>query len=637
MKNLKQLTLIFILVIFLILSFSNISNASSSNLLLNNLDFIAQINEDGSMTVTENWDINIEDTNTLYKTFKTDKSKYSSIENVEVKDVTNGANKSLLKSNYWAYHMSKGQYFGGMNSDGKFEIAWGVGLEDKRETRKYEIKYVVKDAIAKYSDYAELYWQFIGQDFEVSAKNVTGTIYLPSNANSKEEIKVWGHTQDLNGEIYATDTNKIEFTMNGFNTGRYLEVRALFPTQMITSSARGTNKDILDSVISEETVWANEANQRRKNKETMNLFVTIIVFAICIVIGVILIKKFIKTLKELKTMKKFKPTQELQYFRDIPDENSTPAQSLYLHNRSNADFGSTQLGEIFSATLLDLSLKKVLEFEITKNEKGKEKIIIRILKQNDENLSEDETAIFNFLKQACKESNEITSKDLEKYIKRSSTKIIELQKKIQKSTEEIIAQKELIDLEEKKKYTKSATATAGYVFLIFGAVFLFSMFSTLIGVYAIFIALLIVILSIMNIVVCSMKTSRINVFTQKGVDESEKWRGLKKFMNEFSMLDKREIPELVLWEKYLVYATAFGIADKVLEQLKIVYPNINETINVGTYTYMYMLMNTNFATSFSNSISTSISSTYSSATGGGGGFSGRRWRRPEAGGGGGGR
>ena len=100
------------------------------------------------------------------------------------------------------------------------------------------------------------------------------------------------------------------------------------------------------------------------------------------------------------------------------------------------------------------------------------------------------------------------------------------------------------------------------------------------------------------------------------------------------MLDKREIPELALWEEYLVYATAFGIADKVLEQLKIVYPNYNEQINASTYTSMHLMMNSDFSKSFSHSISSAMSSTYSSASGGGGGFSGGGGgRRPEVAGG----
>ena len=52
---------------------------------LNELDFEAQINEDGSMDVTETWNIYISETNTLFKTFEKDKSKYSGITNVMVK------------------------------------------------------------------------------------------------------------------------------------------------------------------------------------------------------------------------------------------------------------------------------------------------------------------------------------------------------------------------------------------------------------------------------------------------------------------------------------------------------------------------------------------------------------------------
>ncbi len=123
----------------------------------------------------------------------------------------------------------------------------------------------------------------------------------------------------------------------------------------------------------------------------------------------------------------------------------------------------------------------------------------------------------------------------------------------------------------------------------------------------------------------------------EGIDEIAKWKGLKKYMQEFSMLDKREVPEIAIWEYFLVFATVFGIADKVLEQLKIVYPDIENTININTYPHMYLMVHADFSRSFSSAISTSMSFAYTSASGGGGGFSGGgRWW-PEAGGGGGGR
>ena len=133
---------------------------------------------------------------------------------------------------------------------------------------------------------------------------------------------------------------------------------------------------------------------------------------------------------------------------------------------------------------------------------------------------------------------------------------------------------------------------------------------------------------------------KLNILTQKGIDRQTEWKGLKTFMQEFSMLDKREVPELVLWEKYLVYATVMDVADKVIKQLKIVYPDFDKMSDgLTTYTYMNLMLHTDFSNSFSNAISSSIqsaratySSTYSSGSGGGGGFSGGGGfgRRPEA-------
>ena len=240
------------------------SRADSGDLYLESLTFQAQINTDGSMNVTEIWDIHINDTNTLFKTFKTDSTKYSGIKDVRVTDITDGIEMPFEQIDTYMYHVTKGCYYGLKNSDGNFEIAWGVGLENKTETRKYQIEYTVTDAIAKYNDYAELYWQFVGKDFEISADTVQGKITLPSDTEMKDDIKVWGHTKDLNGEIYATDTHTVEFTLNRFRSGRYIEIRTLFPTEQITSTARRYNSNILDNAINEETVWAKKANQQRK-------------------------------------------------------------------------------------------------------------------------------------------------------------------------------------------------------------------------------------------------------------------------------------------------------------------------------------------------------------------------------------
>jgi len=130
-----------------------------------------------------------------------------------------------------------------------------------------------------------------------------------------------------------------------------------------------------------------------------------------------------------------------------------------------------------------------------------------------------------------------------------------------------------------------------------------------------------------NIIQTSKLIKRFDGYTQKGINEQVKWKAFKKFMVEFSLLKEKEIPQLVLWEKYLVYATAFGVADKVIKQLKISYPELNDTDTLNNMVLFSTLsgpngLNTRFLSSINTSTSHMYSSTYSSGSGGGGGFSG---------------
>lgn len=618
---------------FLFIILATIKSNASSNLHLNELAFDASINTDGSMNVTETWDIEIEETNTLFKTFKTDMSKYSDITNVQVSEITNGSARNFTKINTLMYHVTKDSYYGMINDDGNFEIAWGVGLDDSSATKKYQISYTVEDAIAKYNDYAELYWQFVGSDFEINADKITGTITLPSQAPSKDEIKVWGHTEDLNGEIYVTDLDEISFELDGFNSGRYVEIRTLFPTSMIVSTSRIHDVNILNDVIEEETVWVNEANARRARRDATNFLITLVVIIICVLLSVFSIIRAIKQANKFKGKTKYKPTQELEYYRDLPRKNATPAQSLYVYFETKSGIAANDIGKVVSATLLNLNLKKHLEFQVEK-EKNKEKITMKILNADTKDLSADEKVVFEFLQKACKDNNEITVKEFEKYIKRTSTTdILALKTNINGQTKRELIKQQIYDAEQEKVYKDQSSQTTIYALIIFFAIFAIAFTSEFLNVFGYIGIFGLIICQVIAIVINSKTLNKINVYTQKGIDEKEMWRGLKKYMEDFSMLDKRDVPEIAIWEHFLVFATAFGIADKVLKQLKVVYPNIENDLNVNTYTCMYFMMNTNFSRSFSNAISTSMSSAYSSASGGGGGFSGGggggRW--PEVG------
>ena len=613
-NKLKKIISVIFIFLFILLSLTPSARADdNSRLYLNKLKFDINVNEDGSMDVVEIWNIDISHVNTLYKTFKKDKDKFTSIENVMVKDIT--ANREFSQINEEMYHVTKDCYYALTNSKGDFEIAWGVGLDNSYATRTYEISYTVKDAIGKYNDFAELYWQFIGEDFEIDADKITGTITLPSKAETEDNIKVWGHTENLNGEIYVTDTDEVKFQLEDFDAGRYVEVRVLFPTEMVTSSGRTYDQDRYDDVVKEERKWTNQANLRRKWEEIQDDVVATFVIFVVISLCIIFIEKAAKYGKKLSQLTKYVPEQKLDYFRDLPEKDTTPGEAAYILNEPYNRFNSS-FGKIFSATLLDLKLKDYLDLRVEKVEKKKDKIYIKRLKMSDNNLKPDEKRILDYIYKIKKDKSEIEIKELEDYIQKHSAGVEVLIKGCEKDIEKQLIKDEILDQKQKEEFLNySGLAGVYYVFTIM----------------TLFWAIPLSIVLLVNGLICSSIKKKANVLTQKGVNSKEKWKGLKKYMEDFSLLNEKEVPAIEVWEKYLVYATAFGIADKVLKQLKTIYPNIDELDAVNTSTYMYFMYHSNFQTSFSNSISSSISSSYSSATGGGGGFSGGGGggRRPE--------
>ena len=100
--------------------------------------------------------------------------------------------------------------------------------------------------------------------------------------------------------------------------------------------------------------------------------------------------------------------------------------------------------------------------------------------------------------------------------------------------------------------------------------------------------MLVILFYIISAIYISKKIKSVNVYTKEGTEERAKWRRLKNFLKDFSLIDEREISELVLWEQYLVYATGFGIANKVLKQLKTKFPEVSSHEYINTYSWYYI-------------------------------------------------
>ena len=60
--------------------------------------------------------------------------------------------------------------------------------------------------------------------------------------------------------------------------------------------------------------------------------------------------------------------------------------------------------------------------------------------------------------------------------------------------------------------------------------------------------------------------------TDVGINELKEAYGLRKYLNDFTLISEREVKEITIWDDYLVYGTLFGVANRILKRFKIVFP-----------------------------------------------------------------
>lgn len=634
------LTLFFVL---LLLLFNVKSYAGTQS--WNSLDYNVTVNSDGSMDVVETWNINISETNTLFKDFELDYKKYSGITDVKVSRVMNGE-VDLTQIYEEQYYVDSGCYYALplSNDYNKFEIAWNVGLDNSSETRTYKIYYTIQDAVKVYDGFTELYWQFLGTDNEITGKNITGTIKLPKPVSNIEKLRVWAHGP-LEGEINRVSSDTVKFSVPKISKRTMLEVRLVTEENIYDEDFTNyydTSKT-LASILEEEQGWADEANAKRESAKR-NMQIVKIAIIVVIILNIFIIFKYNKKVKEYREKGKSLEEEfsysdyDIEYFREIPDEqNATPARALYMHdfkvNNSNITY---DINKIFSATILDLSLKGLIEFEpLDKNE------VRLIIKNNTDgnSITEDEKIIYNMLVKVAGTKGTTTVKEFEKYAKVNYDDVYPKLQRLQKIVEKYAEESGKIDSKRKKVSTYWKNIKNKYdIILVLLIVFPFTwpLFGFHIGI-------------IRCIIELSKNVKKVPILSINGNMESKQWNALEKYMKEYSLLKEKRVPDIVLWEKFLVYATTFGISKEVIKQLKMVHPemfNIDDTQNIHRYAYWYMLSDSRYGDNYFNNFNSGLSNIYSSASsaysiahsssssgsGSGGGFSGggggrRRWRR----------
>lgn len=466
------------------------------------------------------------------------------------------------------------------------------------KNKLFYIEYIVRNMAIKHNDVGEVgYNIFTSLNEPVSNLNVR--FIIPGNKNI---IKVWNHGP-LIGYNKIDSINMVSCHLDYLYAYEKIDMRVVFDSSVLVNSKKIDNNNILDNIIEDETKKADEANKERedalkkleelykkieeaiivfkndrtqKNKdyvlslideingsdkyeyyynevnsilsyeEEKALYVKKIISCILSCAGIIylgygiyLIYKFYQ-----KYDKEYKANFNNKYYRDFPFEYG-PEYVEYLINNKITNVS-------FSASILNLIYKKNIVYEEISKKNYKLKLVSR------ENLSNPEIKLV-----ACvfNKFDEITLKQLKNSAKVFYERFIENYNDWQNSA---------LDAAKKKNFFENNKKT-GYI--IYSLMFLiFWILSSFLNPLLLFFISLFGFSSFIYYLKASKRS-------KEGNEYYYKWIGLKSFMKDFGRMDEKELPEIVLWEKYLVYATVFGIADKLSKTMEI---KVKEYSNINT-------------------------------------------------------
>lgn len=554
----------------------------------------ALLNSDGSMDVSETitYDFSGE-FNGIYRTLDTTGS--DGIENIEV------MNSDESKTPISTYDIIQQKY----------GLKLKIYSKSKDEVKTFIIKYRVLNAAVKYNDTAELYWKFMGTDTDVVIRDFRVNIILPAGA-SREDIKAFAHGP-LSGNVEIIDEQNIALSVKELRPNTFVEARILFPTSLIENSYNALNKNALNSIMDEERKWAEEANSKRQRARIFISISFLYAFLQLLLIGFI----YYKYDKEYTTS--FKGT----YYRELPG-NYSPAVMSVLWN-----FGRINPRDV-TATLMDLVRRKyiTLSTEVT-NKKGifskKEDIdYVFTLNENVDasKLSRHETFFIEWIFKNIGINNSVSLDDIEDYTK-SKAGAQNFKTDYDAWTEYVKQEAEALEFFDKSSNRGIILGAAASLLGFALAFFTLFLHDNTLG-------FIVTLITSIILLIYSITVKRRSKY---GVLQFQMWKAFKKFLLHFSRLDKAELPSVVLWEHYLVYAITLGVAKEVIKQLKMVFRE--EDFHNSGLTYMYYgfygsrLNHFDAINNVTNAVTRASESTYkqavsqlSSSSGGGGGFSG---------------
>lgn len=517
-------------------------------------------------------------------------------------------------------------------------VKYRIYNPSKGKVRGFYIEYIIQNSAVLHQDVGEAYLNLFDSLTEYVGY-LEMQIHIPNNKNL---LRGWAHGP-LTGEISLESNELIKVIASDISPNNPIDVRFVFDKDVIKGQNKTTSVIALEKIIAVETERANQANAEREaiklelereaisavskaesnptrdnyenalisinylsegtlktellsrlqlvlekveaEESKLRKFFTTI--SIAWILGLLVLGKIFYHKYDKEYKAEFKGT----YYRDFPAEYGPEILAYLL----KLDVGSEEL----SSSLMNLIYKKAILFEEQTVGKRNKKTYLLTPNIEGKKLTLQERELIAFL------------------LNDKATTLDEIQKKAKRNYERFISgyqiwKEQALDAAKKEQFYEShkSKKVLCTIYALFGFGIIFWNKVNPYHSYN-WLNVLIISLSIIGTVYflgCTKKT-------QKGTDHYHKWMGLKKFLKDFSNMDKRELPEVALWERYLVYAMPLGCAKKLAKDMEIRIKEIDQNM-LSEYMFDINYMGRMIAINhiINQSISSSVSAAYSAQT-----------------------
>ncbi len=511
-------------------------------------------------------------------------------------------------SDYAIVGMSSGEFETYGVEDRGTAVRVQLNFEVSDAVATFSVQYVAKGAAKRFTDTAQLYWQFIGADTAVESQNVSVTVHLPDGV-TRDQVRAWAHGP-LWGTVTIEPDASVLMKVDPLPAYTFVEGRILFPAAALSKAPQQPGAKLADA-LAEEKKLADEANRSRTWARIKVILWGVLGVGAPVVALLLVVLLYLRYGREPKTQ------FQAQYLRDFPQPQLPPALAAYIWR-----MGSVGSDDV-TATLLDLVNRKVIDLErVVVQDDGifgsKDKTTYKLTLHDErlEELLDFEQQLCRFLFHQMADGNELVLselKDIAKTHRASFAKGFQTWKsKVEKEGE----QRGYLD----PKADRMAFAASAFAFVAMVAAGAAAVFS---GFWWFFLG---IVVGVVLIWVARAVKRR----SQEAAELHAQYAALERYLKDFGRLDEKPPDAIVLWEQFLVFAVVFGIADQVAKAMSVKIP---EVVNDPAFRTPYILWwgvpgdggglsaFNEIHQSFSQAVSVATSSS-SSGSGGGGGFSG---------------